>query len=192
MKKLLFSIITLLVMIPIVNADGKVKVYLFEAGGCPYCEAEMDYLKNLDSYNKKFEVIRKELYVDHVNWENGKDYDLGVKVANVFNEAGFENATYQATPFVVISDLYAASNYNTSLEDIINKAYEEGDKDIVSCIANGNDNCLNKPAPSNSNTSYTVRDYRWTVIICSAIIIMFYMIKSNKDKVEIINSLTNK
>ena len=69
--------------------DGKVKVYIFEAGGCPYCEAQMEYFKSLDGYDKTFEVIVKELYVDHIDWAQGKDYALGVKVANAFFDAGF-------------------------------------------------------------------------------------------------------
>ena len=134
MKKVLLLIVTLLtsfIVINKVNAEELVKVYMFEAGGCPFCEKEMEYLESLDSYNKKFEVIRKELYVDHVNWEHGKDYDLGVKVANYFQSKGFTNASYTGTPFVVISDLYAAASYSTELEGYIEKAYQEGDKDIV-------------------------------------------------------------
>ncbi len=122
--------------------DGKVKVYIFEAGGCPYCEAEVEYLKKLPGYGSKFEIIIKELYVDHIDWEPGKDYELGKEVATQFNEAGFEDAAYTGTPFVVISDLYAAASYSTDLEAIINKAAEEGDKDIVSCIASKKESCL--------------------------------------------------
>ena len=117
---------------------SKVKVYLFEAGGCPYCEEEISYLNSLEGLGTKFEVVRKELYIDHIKWEAGKDFELGVKVSNAFSEKGFENATYQATPFVVISDIYAFSGYNPDLKSIIDKAYEEGDKDIVECLSKEN------------------------------------------------------
>ena len=137
MKKLLGILFGLLLMIPVLKAEEKVKVYVFEAGGCPYCEAQIDYLKGLDSYNKKFEIVTKQLYVDHENWAEGKDYTLGKSVATVFQNAGFEDASYTGTPFVVISDLYAAAAYSTELETVINKAYEEGDKDAVTCIQNG-------------------------------------------------------
>lgn len=122
--------------------DKKVKVYVFEAGGCPYCEAETEYLKGLSSYNKKFVIVSKELYVDHVNWEQGKDYDLGVSVASEFNKAGFADASSTGTPFVVISDIFAATGYSTDLEEVINQAYKEGDKDAVSCISKGKDDCV--------------------------------------------------
>ena len=193
MKKLLFSILALISFIPLlVKADNKVKVYMFEAGGCPYCEAQEEYLKGLDSYGKKFELIKKELYVDHVDWEKGADYELGVKVANAFKEAGFENASYQGTPFVVISDLYAVAGYSTSLEDVINEAYEKGDKDIVGCYENGKDDCLKHLINSTSSSNPSNNNVIWTVIICSIIMVVFYSLKSTKDKKDIINALDSK
>ena len=142
MKKLLTFLLLALFMIVNVNAEEKVKVYMFEAGGCPYCEKEEEYLKSLDGYGTKFELIKKELYIDHVDWEKGKDYDLGKKVAETFADKGFEDASYEGTPFVVISDIYAAASYNTELESYINKAFEEGDKDAVSCIKDGKSDCV--------------------------------------------------
>ena len=142
MKKLLTVLFSLLLMIGVVNAEEKVKVYMFEAGGCPYCEAQEEYLKGLEGYNKTFELVKKELYVDHVDWKQGKDYAIGKAVAEAFNEAGFEDASYEGTPFVVISDLYAAAAYSEDLEEYINAAYEEGDKDVVSCIKDGGTDCI--------------------------------------------------
>lgn len=145
MKKIFLGIVSFILAFSfnmIVKAEELVKVYVFEAGGCPYCEKEVEYLESLESYNKKFTIVRKELYIDHVDWEKGKDYDLGVKVANAFKNAGFKDAKYNGTPFVVISDLYAATTYSTALESYINEAYETGDKDIVKCIEEGKDNCL--------------------------------------------------
>ncbi len=144
MKKI-FSVILLGIIfsvLPLVlSAEEKVKVYVFEAGGCPYCEEEYDYLEGLSGYGTKFEIIKKELYVDHVDWAHGEDYDLGVNVAKAFQSAGFTDAKYTGTPFVVISDVYASTGYSTDLETYIDMAYEEGDKDIVSCIEKGNSNC---------------------------------------------------
>lgn len=152
MKKAMLIIFSALLFIPFISikADEKLKVYVFEAGDCPYCEAELEYLKTVKSYDEEFEVIRKELYVDHVDWVPGKDYDLGVEVATTFYDAGFEDATYEATPLVVISDLYAAAGYNTKLDDVIQKAIEEGDKDAVSCIERGEENCVRKLSDNSS------------------------------------------
>jgi len=159
-----------------VKAAEKVKVYIFEAGGCPYCEAEIEYLKGLESYDEKFEIVQKELYVDHVDWAQGKDYQLGVAVANAFKNAGFENASYQGTPFVVISDLYAAATYSTDLEQYINQAYEEGDKDVVSCIANDGDECLAGQKKDNSETIQTIVV---VLIIAGAVALVVYTGKKN-------------
>ncbi len=134
----LFGIITINV-----KAEEKelVKVYIFEAGGCPYCEAELEYLKSLPDYNVKFQIIEKELYVDHIDWEDGKDLQLGMDVSIAFYEKGFYKCGYNSTPMVIISDLYAQSGYNENLEEYINKAYEEGDRDIVGCFEKDLDVC---------------------------------------------------
>ena len=136
MKKVLISLVFLLFMTTFVNAEEKVKVYLFEAGDCPYCEREEQYLKGLESYGTKFEIVQKELYVDHIDWALGRDYELGKKVAETFFEKGYEDASYKETPFVVISDVYAVASYDDDLATIIDNVYLEGDKDAVSCIEN--------------------------------------------------------
>ena len=38
--------------------NGKLNVYVFYAGGCPYCEKQIEYLKSLESYGKKFDIIK--------------------------------------------------------------------------------------------------------------------------------------
>ena len=195
-KKIIVLILALIAFIPFVSAKSKkVKVYMFEAGGCPYCEAQEEYLKKLDGYGEKFELVKKELYVDHVDWEQGKDYELGVKVATEFNEAGFENATYEGTPFVVISDIYAMASYSEDLEDVINEAYEKGDKDIVGCFEKGKDDCLKhlkKKAKKIVKINYDILFTIGTIFLCSGLIILVYVIKSNKDKKELIKLLENK
>ncbi len=197
-KKLLSVLFTLLLLIPLgINAEEKekVKVYIFEAGGCPYCEAEVEYLKGLEGYNKTFTIEIKELYVDHVDWKPGKDYDLGVKVANGFLNAGFTDASYQGTPFVVISDLYAASAYSTSLESVINEAYEKGDKDIVSCYADGKEDCLNHLAKEDNkvtdNDSATGAN-TWVVVVMGLLVIGTIIIKSTIDTNRIVEAINSK
>lgn len=194
-KSLLFVLFAAFVMfVPNVNAAEKVKVYLFEAGGCPWCEKETEYLEGLVGYNDTFEVIKKQLYVDHVNWEPGADYDLGYKVATLFKSAGFEDASYQGTPFVVISDLYAAAAYSTDLETIINQAYQEGDKDVVSCVANGGENCLEggtlpvDDAKTKKEDDGTVGAVILLVIVAGFVALMIYARKTNEvDEVKTLN-----
>ena len=198
MKKKLFSILfAMLLFVPFfVKADEKVKVYIFEAGGCPYCEAEVEYLKGLDSYNEKFTIEIKELYVDHIDWVEGKDYALGKKVAEGFLKAGFTDASYQGTPFVVISDLYAASAYSESLESVINEAYEKGDKDIVGCYADGKDDCLSHITPSDTDNKYdnktnsnTASSDTWVNVLIGMAIIATIIIKSTIDTNKIVDAI---
>ncbi len=218
MKRYILSILLILLFPVMVFAkeDKLVKVYVYEAGGCPYCEKEIEYLKGLSSYNKKFKIVQKELYVDHVNWAHGKDYETGAKVANTFKAAGFNDASYYGTPFVVISDVYAATGYSTSLEDAINEAYEKGDKDIVKCIEDGKEECIkgvtaedvakveeenntsddqaadNSYANASSYSKTASGDIIWTVIACTLVNIAVYVVKTNKDKKDIIEHLSNK
>ena len=193
MKRFIIFVMAFLLMVGVVNADSKVKVYMFEAGGCPYCEAEEEYLKGLEGYGKKFELVKKELYVDHVDWKQGKDYELGKKVAEAFNEAGFEDASYEGTPFVVISDLYAAAAYNTELEDIINLAYEEEDRDVVKCIKNGGTaaECIRSDIVSNLSATASKAAESKAGIVIAIIgglalvgVVVFLVTKQSNDMVE--------
>lgn len=195
MKKLIVTIVAVLCLLPIaVNAKSKVKVYIFEAGGCPACEAQMEYLQGLDSYNEKFEIVEKELYVDHVDWEDGKDYALGKKVAEAFLAADpvkFKDATYQATPFVVVSDVYASAGYNSSLETVINEVYEDGDKDIVKCFEKGKTNCLDHLKEESSSGGSSV-GVIITNIICVIVLLVTYLIKSSCDTNRVVEALSKR
>ena len=193
MKRVFFMFVAFLCLLPVlVNADSKVKVYIFEAGGCPACKAQIEYLKGLDSNGTKFEIVEKELYVDHIDWEMGKDYALGKKVAEAFVEVGFDNATYQATPFVVISDVYAASGANLQLESVINDVYEEGDKDIVKCFEDGKEDCLDHLKEDKTSASGNNGGVIAKTIICTLIVIVVYLIKSTLDTNKIIASSKRK
>ena len=190
MKKFLTILFLALFMVCKVNAEEKVKVYMFEAGGCPYCEQEEEYLKGLEGYGTKFELIKKELYVDHVDWEKGADYELGKKVAETFANKGFEDASYEGTPFVVISDLYAAASYNTELEGFINSAYEEGDKDAVSCIKDGKEDCVRQNQNSiedlSADVSSSSKGGIILAVVAGVILIgaIIYVVKNKSDEEE--------
>ena len=201
MKKVLMGLIALFVFLPMtIFAKDKVKVYVFEAGGCPYCEMEMEYLKGLSSYKDKFEIVTKELYIDHVDWENGKDYDLGVAVADAFYDKGYEDASYRGTPFVVISNIYAAAAYSTELEDIILEAYEAGDEDVVSCFEKGKDNCADLIKSVKTETTNTEKTSSPSsnagviaiTLICTGIVVLVYLVKSYLDKREILEAINKK
>ena len=199
MKKILCTLVCLLTFFPmLVNAQEKVKVYVFEAGGCGYCEAQIEYLKGLDSYNEKFEIVEKELYVDNVKWEEGKDFDLGVKVVEAFNNAGYQDATYDGTPLVIISDIYAATTYTEDLEDYILYAYNENNSyDAVACIEDGNDECVFHKATASEEVNDNITSSSeensntivWIVVACTIVLTGSYLIKSTIDTNRIIEAL---
>ena len=185
MKKLLMTVILAVVaLVPTVTVKAKdpVKVYIFEAGGCPYCEKQVEYLEGLEGYNKIFTIERKELYVDHIDWAQGKDFELGKLVAEAFLKAGFEDASYQGTPFVVISDKYATAGYSTALEDIIKGVYEEGDKDVVGCYASGKTDCLDGvtvDALEGKDSTATVYIALGVIIVAGVALLAYSKAKAN-------------
>ncbi len=128
---------------PETKKHDPVKVYVFGASGCPYCESQISYLKELDSYNKKFVIVEKELYVDHIDYVPGADYSLAHHVEETFTQDfSREIVAVTGTPYVVISNIYAKTGYNSGLDTIINAAYALGDTDTVGCISRGGTNCL--------------------------------------------------
>lgn len=162
------------------DVSKMVKVYVFEKDGCSYCEAQKEYLQKLDSYNKKFVLVTKKLYDE--NWNASTDYEIGAKVAEAFATAKFDTDV-SSTPLVVISDIYAANAYSDSLEETINKAYEEGDKDAVTCLEKGgkNSECIRgaKDAPNTDVTGLLI--FLVAIGIVVAIIVTSRINKNNTE-----------
>ena len=198
MKKIWGLLISLMLLLPgVVKAedqvddmpqvvdDGLVKVYMFEAGGCPYCEAATEFLESLDTYNTKFTLIHKSTYIDHYDFEPDVDYDLTQEVSQAFISAGLRDAKFSGTPYIVISDVYAASGYSTSigqqLVDVIDLVYQEGDKDVVSCIANGGTECI-EGIKQKKLTVVGATILIGSVVVVFAGIIGIYLYMDNKNK----------
>jgi glutaredoxin len=208
MKKFLTILFLALFMVCKVNAEEKVKVYMFEAGGCPYCEQEEEYLKGLEGYNKTFELVKKEAYIDHIEWKQGKDYELSQKASELFESLGYgeyKTRGYhlnQSTPFIVISGTYAAVGYNQDLGNVINEIAKAGDKDVIGCLEDGKKDCDKLVTKIENETSDeiegTLKDNATStkkdntvaaVAICSAVIVVVYLVKSTIDTKKIIEAL---
>lgn len=198
MKKYIIALLAVLCLVPMTTyakaktttttttklPDDLVKVYVFQKDGCQYCELQLEYLEGLESLNKKFTIVKKELYktTETEAWAHGEDYNLGVKVANAFNAAGFKDASYDGTPFVVISDLYAQTAYSSDLEAVIDEAYEKGDKDVVTCLDEGKENCLPE-GPNQNVAGYIILGITGVIVI----IIIIASIRNKKELDEIID-----
>ena len=135
---------------PEIAKKTKVKVYVFGAEGCPFCDSQIDYLSHLDGLDKKFEIVKKELYIDHIDWIPGADYNLAHKVEDLYKDNNYQynekgenqNVDITGTPYVVISNIYAGTGYNKNLESVINIAYNRGHVDVVDCLSKGGTNCF--------------------------------------------------
>lgn len=171
----------LFIMPVFVMADEKepVKVYVFLAPDCGYCEKEIEYLESLETYNEKFVIVEKELFASIHSSQLGEDYELGEKVAEAFRNAGFRQANTSGTPFVVISDIYARTSYNDNLESVIEEAYEAGDKDIVKCIEDGNNECL--PKSENNLSAKAMIVLSGSVIVIIGVIFAVALITNKKE-----------
>ena len=138
---------------PDVQKKEKVTVYVFSASGCPFCEEQMTYLKNLDTYGKEFTIVEKELYIDHISWEKGKDYDLAKKVETEMSTI-LNGVVIDGTPFVIVENIYAKTGLNTNLEDYIHRAYLRGTQvDVVKCLEENGTNCV-KEKETNKEKDY--------------------------------------
>lgn len=180
MKKILSILLIIFAFNEVVLAQKNdlVKVYVFiTKEGCIYSKQQIEYLKKLDSYGKKFIIVEKELYVDTSTWKRGKDFDLAKRVSTSFKKNGFNQANYTGTPFIVISDLYAAMTDARDLENVIEEAYKVGDKDVVGCFEKNNKDCLDvKTNDKNLNLVWII------VLVSILILVMSFMILKNKKK----------
>ena len=109
MKKILLSIITiltLLVMVPIVNAASKVKVYMFTKDGCPACLSASEYFAGLLKEEPKlFELIDLEIFDEEWNTVDEDAYKLLTDTLAHFGESTEPKDI--ATPLIVIGDYHS-------------------------------------------------------------------------------------
>ncbi len=127
MKKTIKSIILIFIFFFLfqsnVNAQEKVKLYLFHNYDCPHCKQEQDFLNRLVEQNENVEIIKYEIKKDKDNRE------LLEKFAQ---EANIE---VKGVPFTVIGTNYF-EGYNedigTKIRCTINYYNENEHRDIVS------------------------------------------------------------
>ena len=187
-NKLIWLIVSLLVIVcafltvilfisPDVKEKEKVNVYVFVANGCPFCEEQLKYLIELDTYSEEFEIVTKELNIDNINWEPGKDYDLGMKVGKLFH------ADIDGTPFVVVSNIYGKVGFNNDLRDTISRAYNLGHTDVVSCVEHGYEHCMeSKYLPVKENKYLPVRIIEIITILFGLVFLVLFIRLLRKGK----------
>ena len=179
----IFLIITLFFSPDVIRDKDLPTVYVFSAGGCPFCEEEMKYLRGLKYYNERFLVKEKELYVDHIKWEKGKDYELGYEVADLFKTKFGDDAKLRGTPYVVIGNVYAASGLNEDLETIIKDTYDSKYYiDVVDCVKNKGTDCLKEKKKGSLSASYLPVKIIELIVMITGFILIGLFIKLLKTK----------
>lgn len=121
-KKLLFTLILCFCFITNINAEEKVRLYLFYNYDCPHCAEEKVYLSELEESYENLEVIKYEIKKDETNREilNGFLETVDWEVAGV--------------PFTVIGSNYFVG-YNddigTKIRCAINHYSNNEHRDLV-------------------------------------------------------------
>lgn len=75
-KYLLFVLVMFLIVIPTANAKEEVNLYLFWGDGCPHCEAEQEYLEDLQKEFDNLKITKYEV------WHNEDNNQLMKKIAS--------------------------------------------------------------------------------------------------------------
>lgn len=133
MKKILVitcMLLTILMRFPVVDANEKVKVYIFTKEKEKICENAIKYFKQLQQeYRDYFEYQVYEVWDS--SWkENSFNRDLLDEVTKHFKDEVL------GAPYIVIGDNYSfdeySEEYHEEYKDAIKKEYEnENYKDIV-------------------------------------------------------------
>lgn len=142
MKKILISliIVCLLIMhIPVVKAENKVKVYMFTKSGCPACETAYDYFNGLLSKEPElFELVTLQVW-------NGEDkngqwilasQDLLDLMRSSLDYFGEDNNRL-ATPTIAIGDYLqiGVSNLSDFYDRIIKYRDSENPVNVIKNLA---------------------------------------------------------
>ena len=134
LKKLVVMLLLAIVILPInkVQANEKIKVYMFRGEGCPHCEEALEFFDELEKdekYKDMYELVKYEVWYDEEN---------AALMEKVAKELGEEAS---GVPYIVIGDKTFsgyAKEYDSKIKETIKTAYESDSyKDIVKSVKNG-------------------------------------------------------
>ena len=125
MKKLKFIILTILLLLPIsISAKEKVNLYLFHSETCMHCQAEIEYLNNLE---KEYDNLKVHLYEVDSHKDNAKT------MIKVKEKLGIDSPN---VPFTVIGNYYYIG---------FNDGVGDGIKELVEKYSNEEETNMVKP-----------------------------------------------
>lgn len=130
-KKIKYIIIILLVflMVPNVNAKEQVNLYLFWGDGCPHCEAEQNYLEELEDEFRNLKITKYEV------WYNSENNQFMKQIAAETNES------LTGVPVTIIGQTIITGFSEPTKQQIrraINYYSENKHEDMVKQIKEGN------------------------------------------------------
>lgn len=130
MKKFLLCLVMLgILFLPSkVDAQEKVKVYMFRSLSCNHCESALDYLEDhKDIFGDDIEFITFEVS------KNGSNSKLLAELGERFN---LEEKQKKNVPFFVVGDQYVLGYGSNTFENVISEAkeYVEGKKDYKDVV----------------------------------------------------------
>jgi len=113
MKKLKFLILTVLLLLPIsISAKEKVNLYLFHSETCSHCQAEIEYLKELES---EYDNLKVHLYEVNSHKDNAE------KMVKVKEKLKIDSPN---VPFTIIGNYYYIG-YSDGIRDGIKELVEK-------------------------------------------------------------------
>ncbi len=126
MKKLKFLILTILLLLPIsISAKEKVNLYLFHSETCMHCQAEIEYLKELE---KEYDNLKIHLY------EVDSHKDNAEKMIKVKEKLNIDSPN---VPFTVIGNYYYigfSDGIGDGIKELVEKYSNEPETNMVKPI----------------------------------------------------------
>lgn len=126
MKKLNFLILTILLLLPIsISAKEKVNLYLFHSETCMHCQAEIEYLKELE---KEYDNLKIHLY------EVDSHKDNAEKMIKVKEKLNIDSPN---VPFTVIGNYYYigfSDGIGDGIKELVEKYSNEPETNMVKPI----------------------------------------------------------
>lgn len=126
MKKLKFLILTILLLLPIsISAKEKVNLYLFHSETCMHCQAEIEYLKELE---KEYDNLKIHLY------EVDSHKDNAEKMIKIKEKLNIDSPN---VPFTVIGNYYYigfSDGIGDGIKELVEKYSNEPETNMVKPI----------------------------------------------------------
>ena len=126
MKKFLFLVLTLILLLPIsISAKEKVNLYLFHSETCMHCQAEIEYLKDLE---KDYDNLKVHLY------EVDRHKDNQAKMIKVKEKLDIDSPN---VPFTVIGNYYYigfSDGIGDGIKELVEKFSNEKEVNVVKPI----------------------------------------------------------